>query len=111
MEQVVPVALLGALVYAIINFLKALTNRQWNAVVTQATVWIAGLAVVWLGAHTSFAGQIVFAGTSLAAANAGDLVLFGLSAASLFSFGNDFKKAIDGTDSAKTPPLLPSSDQ
>ena len=107
MEQLLPVALVGALVYALINFLKQLTNKQWSAALTQVCTWLGGVIVVVLASRSSFGPNVVVAGVPLSAANAADLAIIGLSASSLFSAFYDFKRAVDNTDSASTSSLLP----
>ena len=53
--EFIPLVQMGVLVFAIINFLKALNAQEWNSVFTQVFVWIAGVAVVLLVAQTDFA--------------------------------------------------------
>ena len=102
----VPFAMLVALFYKITVFIKAVTNKQWNDVITQVIVWGAGIAGVMLFAASSFAGSIpVFDTTTLASMGIVEQVIIGLSFASVASAAFDVKKAIDNTDSAKTLPL------
>lgn len=108
MQDLLPVALVGALVYTVINFLKLVTNRQWSGVATQVCTWLGGVIVVVIASRSSFGPSVNVAGVALSSANAADLALIGLSASSLFSAFYDVKRAIDNTDSASTPPLLPS---
>ncbi len=103
----VPIVLLGALVYKFTDFLKFLKAGDWNAVGTQLVVWVSGIAAIALFAHSSFAADIPVMGSmTLASLGFAEQVIVGLSASSLFSAANDAKKAIDGTDSAKTPSLF-----
>lgn len=105
----VPLAVFGALVWKFVDFLKALTNRDWNTVVTQLVVWVAGIAAVMLFAHSDFAANIsvMDGGMTLATLGGVGQLIVGLSAASLVSVGVDVKKALDNSDSAAQPPLVP----
>jgi len=112
MIQVVAVALLGALASKVVDFLKFLSAKDWNAAVTQLTVWVAGYATVLLFAASAFGKGMTFSNgdssISLADMNGFTVLIIGLSAASIFSVANDIRASIDSTDSSKKPPLIPS---
>jgi len=95
-----------ALVYAAINFLKYLTNQDWNGVVTQLTVWAAGVGVTLLGKATSFAADWAIGDRPLGDFTTADAIYFGLLIGSVATAYHDRKKALDSGDSAKTPELL-----
>jgi hypothetical protein len=99
---------LGAIVFSFVNFLKYLRGRDWNAAGTQLIVWISGITACLLASQAEIAAGLEVPGTTftLGALDFGSLVLVGLQASSLFTFGNEVKKAIDNTDNAKTPKLL-----
>ncbi len=101
-----PLALLGALVYKFVDFLKFVRARNWNAAVTQLVAWAAGILAITLFANSDFASGIDFSGKTLDSLNFLSQVIIGLSATSLFSAFYDVKRAIDNTDSAKTPALV-----
>lgn len=103
---IAPLLLLGALIYKFIDFLKYVTNKDWNAAGTQAIAWLAGVAGVFLFASTTFARTNEIGGMSFAALGVGDKVFIGLMATSIFSAAYDFKKSFDNNDSAKTPSLF-----
>lgn len=105
----VPLVAMGLLVYAIINTLKQASAKNWNAVVTQVIVWVAGVVVILLVAQTQFAEGVSVNGIALTKLDFWSALFVGLIASSIGSFGNDLKKAFDNTDSAMVPPLLPSS--
>lgn len=105
--EFVPLLAWAALVLAFINFLKFVTNRQWNHAVTQLSVWVAGVIVTTLTAHTDFAGGISVAGMSLSVLNQWSLIFVGLQAGSVATAIVEVKKALDGNDSAAKPPLVP----
>jgi hypothetical protein len=101
-----PLALLGALVYKFVDFLKFCRVKDWNSAGTQAVAWLAGILAITLFANSDFSAGIDLGGRSLGSLNFVSQVIVGLSATSLFSAFYDFKRAIDGTDSAKTPALI-----
>jgi hypothetical protein len=105
--EIVPLVLLGALVYKLIDFLKFLRAKDWNSVATQTIVWVAGVVVVLLFAASTMGAAIVLPGLGVTLGSLAivDKVIIGLFASSLFSAGYDAKNAIDNTSSAKTPPL------
>lgn len=101
-----PLAFLGALVYKFVDFLKFVKARDWNAAGTQAIAWFAGIIAITLFAHSNFADGINLGDRSLSSLNFVSQVIVGLSATSLFSAFYDAKRAVDRTDSAKTPALI-----
>jgi hypothetical protein len=103
----VPLAAMGALVFTIINFLKMLTNKQWSPVLTQIISWGAGVVVVMLFANTDWADTVSFGGVPLSQLNGWSQFVIGLMAASIFGVVKEITKAIDSSDSAAKPPLLP----
>lgn len=103
--EVFSLAILAALVGKVVTVLKAV-GKDWNMVGTQVAVWAVGIAVVALGAHTSWAGTIVIQNIGLGDMNAADLVFLGLGLGAGISQVYDFKKARDNTDTASEPPLL-----
>ena len=106
--EFVPLLQMIALVWAFINFLKAVRNGDLNAWSTQLIIWVAGVLVVLLVAQTDFAEGINVGDWTLATLNMASLIFVGLSIASMASVGNELKKAFDASDSAKTPPLVTS---
>lgn len=105
--------LLAALVWKVIDFFRGLTNfsTQKSTVITQACAWVAGIIVIALAAHAQVAAGIVMPGFSqpLGDLDFGSVVLIGLVTASFGSTLVDVKQAIDNTDSASKPSLLPPS--
>lgn len=104
--EFIPLVQMAVLVFAIINFLKAIRSKDGNAAFTQITVWVAGVLVVLLAAQTDFASGIMIGDQALTALNFWSLLFIGLTISSLASFGVEIKKALDGSDSAKTPNLF-----
>ena len=100
----ITLATLAALAGKIVSFIKYLVARDWNAVATQAAVWIAGIVVVLLAAQSEIA-DITIGDQALSALDFASQVLVGLGLGSAFSFAYDVKSAVDNTDSAAEPPL------
>lgn len=104
--EFVPMLVLAALVGKFIDFLKGITNRDWNQVLTQAVVWIGGIVAVVLFAHSAFGAAVpVFNGMTLASMGLVEQTIIGLSATSVMSVTYDFKKSFDNNDTAKQAPL------
>ena len=101
--EFVPILALGTLVFTLVIFLKNLTARQWRPVVTLLVAWAAGIIGVFLMAATQFAGGINVGDVPLDRLDFWSKVLLGLVATSLLSSANEFKKAIDRTDTAVVP--------
>lgn len=102
----VPLVAALALAWKLVDFVKQLRVRDWNAVVTQAAVWVAGIVVVFLLANTDFASGIKIGDMVLSDLNAASLILVGLSVGASASVGYDLKRSLDNTDSAAQPALV-----
>lgn len=96
-----------ALIVKVIDFLRYAKNRDINGVVTQATTWVAGVVVLVLVAQTTWAGIIAVSGVPLNKLGFWSLVFAGLTVSSGASLAKDTLKAIDNTNSARIPTLLP----
>lgn len=93
-------ALIGAMAWTAVAILKHLRVKQYNDALTIVViVGIAFVATVILGA-SHFAGVI-------AHTNVADKFLIAYGATSVLRVGYEFKKALDGTDSAKEAKLIP----
>jgi hypothetical protein len=100
-------ALIGALVYAGINFIKYVKAKDRSASLTQIAVWALGVGVLFLAAWAKVTNTFMFNGITLEKMDTGSKIVLGLMAASLFAtIPYDLKRAIDNNDSATTPPLL-----
>lgn len=98
-----------ALLWKGVDFVKYLSARDKNAVVTQLATWASGFGVTNLLAHSDFADTLELGGKMLGSMGWPSLMLIGLSMGSTASGAFDIKKALDNSDSAKTPDLLQSS--
>jgi hypothetical protein len=103
----IPVAILATLVVKFTDFLKRLFSGDVNGVVTQLVVWGAGVAAVFLVSASQWAKDVQIGQLGLDTLGNWSLVLVGFCIGSAGSFVYDAKKALDGTDSAAEPPLLP----
>lgn len=103
--EFVLLAALVALAWKLVDTVKSARSKDWNAVITQLAVWAAGVAVVWVGAATTWASGVEIQGVLMSDFDWAEKVLFGASLLSIGSVGYDFKKAFDNTDTAKLPPL------
>lgn len=104
--MVIELALLGTLVWKVLDALKFLRNGDMNAFITQVASWAIGTGVLALAGASTVGGGIEVGGKAVSSLNFADMVLLGSSVASFASVGFDVKKALDGSDSAKVPPLL-----
>lgn len=107
--QLAPGVAMIALLWKIVDFLKYCTNWSSggkNPAVTQLVVWFGGIVAVFLFARTDWAASITVSGLTLDKMNLWSQLAAGLSAGALTSVGFDIKKALDRSDSAKTPPLM-----
>jgi hypothetical protein len=111
MDTLAQVALLAGLALAVnktVTVLKAL-GKNWNTVVTQALVWVLGIAAILLAAHAKVTMDAAVPGTPwlFGQLDGSSIVLLGWVLGSSGSFAFDLRKAIDNSDSAAEPPLLP----
>ena len=109
MDLTISVALLAALIWKLSDMSKLVTNKDWNGLLTQLWVYVLGIVIfVIAGNANAFEGLTVPGMVEpLGSLDILSLCLIGLCVASFGSVVFDFKKAFDGTDSAKTPPLIP----
>lgn len=102
---IVPMVLMGALVWKLVDVLKYVSAQQWREALTQVIAWTSGVAVAFLLGATRFGDGIVFNDVTLGDMRGWEKVVVGLMATSLLSATYDVKKAIDGSDSAAVPRL------
>lgn len=109
MDLTISVALLAALIWKLGDLSKLVSNKDWNGLATQLWIYVLGIIVLLVaGNANAFEGLVVPGMTEpLGTLDNLSLVIIGLCIASFGSTAFDFKKALDSSDSAKTPPLLP----
>lgn len=107
--DIAPLVLLTTVLWKLIDFGSLVANLKENkaAAVKQATAFVGGVVAVVLASHASLFDQFNVNGLSLTQLDLGSQIFLGLGIASLAGVGVDIKQAIDNTDSAAKPPLLP----
>jgi len=104
--EFVPMLALAALVVSAINFLKYVRTGDLNGVLTQLSVWVAGVIVVILVAATDWADGLIFGDLALSDMNTASLIFLGVSIGSVGSAGYDLLKSVDNSDSNGKPHLF-----
>lgn len=96
-----------AIAMKVTDFLKQCTNLPGTkrAVLTQLACWLGAVLVVWLYSASDFGSSIVIGDIPINDMAWASKVILGLAIGSAGSVAIDYKKAIDGTDSAVIPPL------
>lgn len=97
------------LILKLIDFLRYARGGDVNGMLTQLCAWIAGVVVILLVAQTDWADGIAIGTMSLGKLNFWSLVFYGMSAGSAASLAKDTLKAVDNTNSAAIPVLVPES--
>lgn len=104
---------LTALIFAVVNFLRFLTNFKKNksAVLTQALAWIGAILIVAISSHSIITKEMVVFGWRLQDLDLGSVVLAGLMIGSSASVLDKLLGAFDNTRSSAAPPRLPDNSQ
>lgn len=98
-----PVAMIGALCYTLVNFLRYLSAKEWKSAVSVLVLWVAGFGTIALLAATGYASSIVVFGMTLDQVSLWDKVLLGILASSILSPVKDLMKSLDNTQTATVP--------
>jgi hypothetical protein len=114
MSSLTPLAAVGTLVFTFVNFLTYVSAgirggwhwTKWNGAITQIIAWVAGIAAIFIAAHTQFAAQITFGSQKLSKMDWQTQLFLGLIATSILSTVNEVKKAIDSSDTAGKAQLV-----
>lgn len=107
--EFIPVVIMAALIAKLIDFGKALSNRDGNAAVTQLVAWAAGVLIVVLFARSDFANGVAYGGVVLENMNLWTQIIVGMAVSSVASVGNDVRQAVDSTVQTRELKLLPNS--
>lgn len=107
----IPVVAMAALTLKLIDFLRYVRAADVNGITTQLASWIAGVVVVLLVAQTDWADGITIGDMNLHTLGFWSLVFYGVSAGSAASLGKDTLKAVDNTNSAVIPVLVPTPER
>lgn len=105
--EALTLASLIALGMRIVSFLKFIRAKDWNSVATQAAAWVAGVVVVFIAAEADIVQNLKVAGFALADINDWSKVLLGMMFLSLGSTAYQLTKALDNSQSAEEPALVP----
>jgi hypothetical protein len=105
--EFIPTLAMAALTLKIIDLLRYARAADFNGVLTQLCAWIAGVVVVVLAAQTEWASGISIGDKNMHTLGFWSLVFYGLSAGSVGSVAVDARKAIDNSNSAAIPVLVP----
>lgn len=105
--EFIPIAAITALTIKSVDLLRYLRAGDVNGVVTQLAAWIGGAAIAILAAQTDWADGITVGDQNLATLNIWSLIFWGMAAGSTASLVKDTTKALDNTNSAAIPTLLP----
>lgn len=103
--------LIGSLVFCFTNFLRNLSGRNWNGVLTQLVAWVSGYVAVILVVHAGVAGDVPVFGKTLGTLNGYGQLIAGLLASSLFGVVQNGFKAIDQAQTSAVPNLIPPPSQ
>jgi hypothetical protein len=109
MMEALGAAGLTALVWKVVDFIKFVANKDWNAAVTQGLTWLSSVIISFLAREAAALGDFEVFGQPLAELDWAAVLLFALGLGSSASGVYEFKKAIDNTDGARTPSLLPNA--
>ncbi len=105
--EFVPILAMAAISLKIVDFFRYARAGDSTGVLTQIVAWVVGFVIVLLAAQTDWADGIAVGDMSLATLNIWSLLFVGLAAGSGASFFKDAYKAIDPTNSAAIPVLVP----
>jgi hypothetical protein len=109
--EFLPALAMVTLILKIIDFLRYLRAGDVNGILTQLSTWVAGAAVVVLVAQTDWAPGIPVGDFNLSTLSFWSLVFYGMSAGSAASLAKDTLKAVDNTNSAAIPVLIPTGER
>lgn len=107
--EFIPVAIMAALIAKLVDFGKALSNRDGNAAVTQLVAWAAGVLTVILFARSDFANGITYGGVVLENMNLWSQIIVGMAVSSVASVANDVRQSLDSTVQTNEKHLLPNA--
>jgi len=96
---------LGAFILKLVDLIKYVTAGQARSAFTLLLMWAVGFAAVQFFIETQWGDEVTVGNETLDQLSTWSKVVFGLAAPSLAALLYDAKKAVDDTDSAKTPRL------
>ena len=96
MLEIVAAVALVALVKKLVDFVKGITNKDLNEILTQLTAWAAGIGATLVAAQTALAEQGGVFGFDLADQSVWTKVLIGAAVGALASLTKDTLDAVGG---------------
>lgn len=105
--EFVPTIAMAILTLKIIDFIRYARAVDVNGMVSQLAAWAAGVVVALLVAQTVWSDGIQIGGSNMHKLGFWSLVFYGLSAGSTASLAKDTLKAVDNSNSAAIPTLVP----
>lgn len=104
------ILLLGSLGFMLFNAVKNARARNWDPVITTIAVWLIGFLLVVIASHSGLleAREVPgLTGVTFGSLDWPSQLLLGASILSVLGVVNQGFKAIDNSQSANTPSLLP----
>jgi hypothetical protein len=98
MNPFIPAIAFTALVAKFIDWLKMITQKEWNAVITQVIVWVSGIGALFLVGQTQWAKAVDIGATSIAHMGGWDKVFVGLAMGSAASWVTDAFASLNKTN-------------
>lgn len=105
--EFIPAVAMTVLILKVIDFIRYCRAADVNGVLTQLAAWVAGVVVILLVAQTAWADGLKVGDMNLHTLGFWSLVFYGLSAGSTASLAKDTLKAVDNSNSAAIPTLVP----
>ena len=94
--EFVPILAIGALTKKLVDLIKAVRSKDWNAVLTLLVVAASGVVAVLVAAQTNWANSITLGELPLAQLSLASQIFVGVSVASFGAlFGYDIPMQID----------------
>lgn len=109
--EVLALLVLATFAMKALSLAKALTNRDWNSVVTLFSFAAIGVGTILLVSATSFDFTPPGFDVPLSQFSFADKIVVGILLLGPGGFLYDWRKSVDSSDSAKEPSLVPGSDE
>jgi len=98
--------LLGAFILKLVDLVKYVVKGDANGIVTLLLTWIVGFAAVQIFIETQWGDEVKIGDETLDQLSTMSKIVFGLVAPAIAALLYDAKKAVDNSDTAKSPRLL-----
>jgi hypothetical protein len=101
----------GAFILKVVDLVKYVVAGDWNGFLTLVLTWGVGVLAVLLFIETAWGDEAKLGDQTLDQLNFQAKLVFALAAPSIAAVLYDAKKAVDKTDTASTPRLLPDDEK